>query len=138
MAAVGSTTERGAVMPKNIKCRNCNNLRNHWCDIVIDSPDENMIRDCSHFWEKTNADSIRAMSDEELAELLSQTAYAGATPWCEPFARKFCDRCPTVEGTIKETGQTMDFNECDFADGKCPHGSDVVWWLQQPAEEVSH
>ena len=85
----------------------------------------------------TNADRIRAMTDEELAELLSQTAYAGETPWCEPFNRKFCDNCPTVEGTIKETGKTMDFNECDFADGKCPHGSDIVWWLGQPAE-VEH
>ena len=82
----------------------------------------------------TNADRIRAMGDEELAELLSQTAYAGETPWCEPFARKFCDNCPTVEGTIKETGETMEFNECDFADSKCPHGSDIVWWLGQPAE----
>lgn len=83
----------------------------------------------------TNADRIRAMSDEELAELLSQTAYAGETPWCEPFDRKFCDNCPTVGVTIVETGKTMDFNECDFADGKCPHGSDIVWWLGQPAEE---
>ena len=54
-------------MPKNIKCKNCNNLKHHWCEIVIDSPDEDMIRDCTHFWEKTNADRIRAMSDEELA-----------------------------------------------------------------------
>ena len=57
-------------MPKDVKCKNCNNLKHHWCEMVIDSPDEDMIRDCSHFWEKTNADRIRAMSDEELAKLL--------------------------------------------------------------------
>lgn len=58
-------------MPKNVKCKNCNNLnRNHWCEKKIDSPDEDMIRDCQYFWQKTNGDRIRAMSDEELAEFL--------------------------------------------------------------------
>ena len=82
----------------------------------------------------TNGDRIRAMSDEELSDFLIQVAYAGADPWGIPFERKFCDNCPTVECTIQETGQTMDFHECDFADGKCPHGTDVIWWLKQPAE----
>ena len=34
---------------------------------MIDSPDPDMQRDCQYFCEKTNADKIRAMSDEELA-----------------------------------------------------------------------
>ena len=121
-------------MPKNVKCKNCDKLKNHWCRAVIDSPDEDMVRDCRHFRHKTNGDRIRAMSDEELADFLIQVAYAGADPWGIPFERKFCDNCPTVECTIQETGQTMDFHECDFADGKCPHGTDVIWWLKQPAE----
>lgn len=54
-------------MAKNVVCRKCNNLINGWCEKVIDSPDPDMARDCRHFWEKTNADRIRAMSDEELA-----------------------------------------------------------------------
>ena len=45
-----------------------------------------------------------------------------------------CDSCQTVHGTY-ESGIEDDFHECDFVDGKCPHGSDIVWWLQQPAEE---
>ena len=57
-------------MPKNVVCKKCNNLVNDWCEKVIDSPDQDMQRDCQHFREKTNADSIRAMSDEELAKLL--------------------------------------------------------------------
>ena len=82
----------------------------------------------------TNGDRIRSMSDEELANFLLNVAYAGSDPWAVPFARKLCDNCPTVECKIQETGQTMDFHECDFADGKCPHGTDVVWWMRQPAE----
>ena len=55
-------------MPKNVVCKKCNNLVNDWCEKVIDSPDQNMQRDCQYFREKTNADHIRSMSDEEMAE----------------------------------------------------------------------
>ena len=57
-------------MPKNVMCKKCNNLINGWCEKKIDSPDPNMVRDCQYFWEKTNADRIRSMNDEELAKHL--------------------------------------------------------------------
>ena len=59
-------------MPKNVVCKKCNNLANDWCEKVIDSPDPDMQRDCQYFCEKTNADKIRAMSDEELADLIDR------------------------------------------------------------------
>lgn len=62
-------------MPKNVMCKNCNNYRNDWCEIVLDSPDPDMVRDCRHFWLKTNADRIRSMSDEELARQFAQYEY---------------------------------------------------------------
>ena len=55
-------------MPKNVVCKKCNNLVNDWCEKVIDSPDPDMQRDCQYFWEKTNADRVRAMNAEQLAE----------------------------------------------------------------------
>ena len=58
-------------MPKNVVCKKCNNLVNDWCEKVIDSPDPDMQRDCQHFREKTNADRIRSMSDEDLAMRLN-------------------------------------------------------------------
>lgn len=81
----------------------------------------------------TNADRINAMTIEEKAEFLSSIDYGRETPWSEPFARKLCDSCQTVHGTY-ESGVEYDFHECDFVDGKCPHGSAIVWWLQQPCE----
>ena len=57
-------------MPKNVMCKNCLNLKHNWCEKVIDSPDEYIVRDCQHFCQKTNADRIRAMSDEELEAFL--------------------------------------------------------------------
>ena len=82
----------------------------------------------------TNADLLCAMTIEEKAEFLSSIAYAGRTPWSEPFAEKFCKSCPTTTCTIEEYSHPMELNECDFTDGKCPHGSDIVWWLKQPVE----
>ena len=62
-------------MPKNVVCKKCNNLVNDWCEKVIDSPDQDMQRDCRYFCEKTNAQKIRSMSDEELAKLLCCTGW---------------------------------------------------------------
>ena len=62
-------------MSKNVVCKKCKNLVNDWCEKVIDSPDPDMKRDCQYFCEKTNAQKIRAMSDEELAKLLCCTGW---------------------------------------------------------------
>ena len=94
-------------MPLNVKCKNCNNYRNDWCEKVIDSPDPDMARDCRHFWEKTNADRIRAMSDEELADAISVQTYTGAcNDWGIPH-RNCGGNC----------------REC------------ILEWLKQPAED---
>ena len=60
---------------KNIKCRNCFFYRNEWCKKIVDSPDPEEAMDCNYFREMTNADRIRAMSDEELAKLLCCTGW---------------------------------------------------------------
>lgn len=59
----------------------------------------------------TNADRIRAMSDEELAEFISRIEIGDFGP--QVYGRTFCDMCK---------GQY----ECDDC---------RLWWLQQPAEE---
>ena len=47
-------------------------MKNHWCDMVADSPDENVERECCTYERMTNADRIRSFSDEELAEFIEQ------------------------------------------------------------------
>lgn len=59
---------------KNIKCRNCFFYRNEWCEKIVDSPDPEEARDCNYFREMTNAARIRAMSDEELVDVLREFA----------------------------------------------------------------
>lgn len=38
-----------------MKCKNCKNLIDHWCEKVIDSPDEEMDRECKHYEVMSNA-----------------------------------------------------------------------------------
>ena len=96
-------------MPKNVVCKKCNNLVNDWCEKVIDSPDQDMQRDCQYFCEKTNADKIREMSDEELAKYLYQ------------MQKNILRYVATVIGYSEEF---------DFAD----EAPDLLEWLQQPVE----
>lgn len=80
----------------------------------------------------TNADRIRAMSDQELAAFLGGVCYGRDEPWERQFKAACCDCCPTVEVT-DEDGKHCNLHECDLADGICPHGDSVLWWLKQPA-----
>lgn len=82
----------------------------------------------------TNADRIRSMSDEELAEFISGIAYGRENPWSNLFEEKCCKNCPITKCEISDYLNPIFLHECEFDDGKCPHGSDVEWWLQQPAE----
>jgi hypothetical protein len=61
-----------------VKCNNCKNLETKdngfdaysWCEKINDCPHEDIERDCEHYAPKTNADRIRSMTDEELADFL--------------------------------------------------------------------
>ena len=92
-------------MPKNVVCKKCNNLVNGWCEKVIDSPDPDMQRDCQHFREKTNADRVRSMTDDELNELFHEIYNAGAE---DAVAYEWGQRTNSFEWTME--------------------------WLQKPAE----
>lgn len=62
------------------KCKNCRNLTSveeygekyPWCDMLDDCPNIEFERDCPNFEKMSNADAIRNMTDEELAELFAQ------------------------------------------------------------------
>ena len=58
---------------REIQCKRCFFFTPEWCPKKRDSLDPDLIRDCQYFRIKTNADYIRSMTDEELAELLRDT-----------------------------------------------------------------
>lgn len=55
---------------RDVKCKNCINYMGNWCDKVRDDPYPDDVRDCQYFRHMTNADKIRKMTDEELADWL--------------------------------------------------------------------
>lgn len=72
------------------KCKNCKNLYMaitsdneyicNWCEKIKDNPHEEIERECEYYESLTNADRIRSMTDEELAEFLSDYAYDSSEP----------------------------------------------------------
>ena len=58
---------------REIQCKRCFFFTPEWCPKKRDSLDPDLIHDCQYFRIKTNADYIRSMTDEELAELLRDT-----------------------------------------------------------------
>ena len=92
-------------MPKNVVCKKCNNLVNDWCEKVIDSPDQDMQRDCQYFCEKTNADRIRSMTDDDLNELFHEIYNAGAE---DAVAYEWGQRKNSFEWTMEWLQQTAE------------------------------
>ena len=90
---------------------------------------------CGFYIKMTNADRIQSMTLEELHALLVTVAF-DESPWDKLFLRECCAKCEPTTGTIVETGQEVKLYECDFTDGKCPHGDAIMWWLLHPAEEA--
>lgn len=54
------------------KCLNCKRYdrKAKWCETIDDSPDEDFERCCDVYEKMTNADRIREMNDEELADII--------------------------------------------------------------------
>lgn len=57
------------------KCKNCRcyDRLAEWCDVIEDSPDKDKERDCECYITMTNADRIRSMSVEELAQIINDS-----------------------------------------------------------------
>ena len=59
-----------------VKCKNCKEYDSihEWCCCIEDSPHIDIERKCGLFVRKSNADRIRSMRDEELAEFIEQVS----------------------------------------------------------------
>lgn len=75
---------------KNIQCKRCFFFTPEWCPKKRDSLDPDLIRDCQYYRTKTNADRVRAKSDEELASLFSDFRQEH---WCPPNAGDCTEYC---------------------------------------------
>lgn len=58
---------------RNVKCCYCKNLKNEWCEKILDSPYPELERDCQYFCHKTNLDHFRSLSAEKIAIILAES-----------------------------------------------------------------
>ena len=65
---------------------------------------------------QTNADRLRAMSDEELAKWILDGVSSDPCDYCGHTNEEFCDGSPCIGAQDKDV---------------------IIAWLQQPAEEVN-
>lgn len=68
-AALGSPVEERTLqqVSQAVKEQAVDHLQNDWCNQKIDSPDPDMLWSCMYYKEATNADRLRAGTDEEIA-----------------------------------------------------------------------
>lgn len=85
-----------------------------------------------------NADRIRTMSDEKLAEFMESLAFEKAKPWDKPFLLTFCNECPASPYVISGSKNPIPLRKCELDGEECPHGSKVLWWLRQSAEDNAY
>ena len=98
-------------MPLNVQCKRCANLKNGWCEKVIDSPDPDLNRNCQYFLTKKNFDSVHEMSADELASLLARGCHETRD-------------CPTMPSPIFPFEETVESCEKCWLD-----------WLEQEVQE---
>lgn len=116
-------------MSENVKCKNCNNLRNvNWCEWLV-NPDPERARDCQYFQQKTNGDRIRAMNDEELAEFIRKMVDGSNSHEIGCYE---CIYYGTHHSDISNKGTPL--YECEGCSGE-GIGLDIHKWLQRPAQE---
>lgn len=106
------------------KCKNCRKLIDavnissdgeseyKWCPVNDDCPDVELKRECDYYEVMSQADRIRCMTDEELAEMLG----ALAEPLCD------CRQCPARD-------------KCDSLASATDNCKEIfAKWLQSPVE----
>lgn len=94
-------------MSEFLRCRDCKHDKGK----CVGSSRRGGHKNCFEPRKMTNADRIRRMTDEELAEFISRIEIGDFGQ--QVYGKTFCDMC-------------KDQYECDDC---------RLWWLQQPAEE---
>jgi len=86
-----------------------------WCEIHLESYDTDEPRDCPDYIQASNADRLRVMSDEELANEMRKRSISTI---CDIVCQGECKAIATLNKTSNEVCKEI-----------------IMKWLQQPAEE---
>lgn len=73
---------------KDIKCSDCDEYRNEWCEKIVDSPHPDIIRDCQ-YWHKRK-DMVEVIRCKDCKNW--------DTTWQNDWAKNY-HYCPLIDGT---------------------------------------
>lgn len=96
-----------------IRCRDCKNLCDGWCDRKDDYPDNDIFRICDDFEPFTNGDRFRGTDDYSLAKLLAGFCKGQRECVSCPMCKSGCSTTPDVYGWL-EWLQTPAFESTDI------------------------
>lgn len=100
-----------------------------------DSPSNTRVRKEKQKGQMTNYEYIQKCDPETLRDIIEKIAYCNMEPWSDQLG-DLCEVCPTVVITDEVVqGKQLALKECDFSNGKCPHGDPISWWLGQEQKE---
>lgn len=70
---------------KNVKCSDCAEYKNEWCEKIIDSPHPDMLRDCQYWHERKDMVEVIRCKDCKHWYLDADTGMACEfTNMCQP------------------------------------------------------
>lgn len=75
---------------RNIKCSDCAEYRNEWCEKIVDSPYPDMLRDCQYWHERKDMVEVIRCKDCKHWE----------KTWTNDWAKDY-HYCPMVDGVRK-------------------------------------
>lgn len=81
---------------RNVKCSDCEEYKNEWCEKIIDSPHPNLLRDCQYWHERKDMVEVVRCKDckhwmnEHLCKKLS--AYYGSIDTDPDFFCGYAER----------------------------------------------
>lgn len=84
---------------RNVKCSDCDEYRNEWCEKVIDSPHPDMIRDCQYWHERKDlVEVVRCKDCKYYKSVLAHCTIRGDKAFLIRGADDFCSRAERREG----------------------------------------
>jgi len=74
-----------------VRCINCVNYIQEWCEPVLDSPDPDINRCCDNFKQKTRFDYIKSMNIEEMSKCLVDMGWD--CKYCDHYNTRCDNNC---------------------------------------------
>lgn len=127
---------------RNVKCSDCDEYRNEWCEKVKDSPHPDLVRDCQYWHKQKDMDDL--ISRQWLIECVEEGWIKFDTQEDEnrfvhlirdiaPSAQTEIIRCNSCKYWTQTTGKMKGYGlgRCDFHDADLVACNGFCYWAER-------